>query len=323
MKKVLYVSAATVTILVSIMIMTAALGLSEVHALTPDQDLAATPDTVFDASHTFYGEFRTISFGNNNDNIEIVSSNENVCKVYHGRDLATMGEYWNQTSYWYIIPIGPGEATITATNKYNSADKWTGKVKATDDYFQHILDDSVDFGPVEGVVEDDDDPPTFYQTTEIEYGSSYMTVCAPYGAWASLYVDGDLEGMNAAGWFERVDLKQSFLISMKTPVKVKIEWAHATKEYDVKIVSRSTIWTYKIKKNSKKGKAVVNKIHKGDYLKIKVGKKVVKTVKFKSAAKHKTVKWSTKTKMKKGTKVTYTLYNKYKEKLAEETRKVG
>ena len=49
----------------------------------------------------------------------------------------------------------------------------------------------------------------------------------------------------------------------------------------------------------------------------------MKTVKFKSNISEKTIKWTNKKKMKKGTKVTYTLYNKFKQKLAGATRKVG
>ena len=314
MKKSVFVSVSAVISLIMFIMITAAA--SEVYALTPYD---AYKDGKIDfvdiySQGTAYMDFSYAV--SSEDELDIVSSDKTVFDTYYGDDFDQMDVAHNTIKYWYGIPVAPGTCTVTVSKKADPSDKWVATVTVKPEFFQNVLDEAYDFGPVEPVYDADDTPPVFNYTSEVGYGDKKVIVRAPYGAAAELYIADELVNSDVVGVSSRLDFSQDFLKKLKTPVKVVIKWAGATKEYNLTIVSKSSVKPARIKKNSKKGKVTVKKVHKGDYLKIKVGKKFVKTVKIKKDAKSQTISWANKKKMKKGTKVYYYLYNKYKQKLA-------
>ena len=232
-------------------------------------------------------------------------------------------------NYYVIYPVKNGSETLVAVNKDDPSDKWEYDVTIDHGYFQSVLDNNTSMGIGRAAGFGDEDP-YFTVSDKIAYGSSGVLAKYPFtgGATVSFTVNGEKKDVEetSASFQDDVNVRYfrcDFAVRLKTPVTMHVKWNGASKDYNAKVVNGSKIKTKKIKANSKSGKVVVVPVHKGDYLKIKVGKKLVKTVKFKKDEPSKTVKWSVKKKMKKGTKVTYTLYNKYKEKLTTASRKVG
>lgn len=321
MKKVLYVSATAFMILVLVMIMLAAIGTSEAHAITVYWYDDGKIEFNGNYPDEFYVELETDL---DSDQYYVDEGDGSVFKACYSNTLDKIHVGSRTDKRWYVYPVGPGTDTITLTNKDDSTDKWTGTVTVASDFFQKSLDKSYAFGPGHFYYDAHDTPGDFETDCKAWYGASKVIVSAPpLDSTVSLYVNGSLKATKYTTATGRVDFKQNFLINMKTPVKVVIEWAGASREFPVKIISKSSIYAHRIKKNSRKAKAYIGKIHKGDYLKIKVGKKVVKTVKFKKKESGRLVKWTNKKKLKKGKKVTYILYNKFKQKLASKARRVG
>ena len=315
MKNTLHIALTVVMGLIAVMIMTVIIGTCEAHAIDVYPAYEDGKIELIDYNSEDYVNFNDVV--HDAENMDIKSSDEAVLKTYYGDDFDQMGSHFS-SSYWYGIPVSPGTCTVTVTNKNDTSDTWTATVTVGTEYFQSVLDNAPDYGPVAPYPDNE-----YYYTNTVGYGDKKLIVRAPYGAKAKLFVDGKSYGTQTAGYSSRIDFSADFLKKLKTPVKVAINWADASKSYTIKIASRSKVFAIRIKKNSRTAKYTVRKVHKGDYLKIKVGKKVVKTVKFKSNISEKTLKWTNKKKMKKGTKVTYTLYNTYKQKLAGATRKVG
>ena len=320
MKKVLYVSATAFMILVLVMIMLAAIGTSEAHAIT----VYWYDDGKIEFTGSYPAEFYVkLETDLDSDQYYVDEGDGSVFKACYSNTFDKIHEGSRTDKRWYVYPVGPGTDTITLTNKDDSTDKWTGTVTVASDFFQKSLEKSYAFGPGHFYYDAHDTPGDFETDCEAWYGASKVIVSAPFGSRVKFYVKDSLKATKYAPITGRVDFQQNFLINMKTPVKVVINWAGAYKVYKIKIVSKSKIFTFRIKKNSRRAKVTLRKIHKGDYLKIKVGKKVAKTIKFKKAISEKIIKWTNKQKMKKGKRVTYILYNKYKQKLARATRKVG
>ena len=316
MKNTLHIALTAVMGLIAVMIMTVIIGTCEAHAIDVYPAYEDGKIEFIDYNSEDYVNFNYVV--HDAENMDIKSSDEAVLTTYYGDDFDQMGSHFSSSS-WYGIPVSPGTCTVTVTNKNDTSDTWTATVTVGTEYFQSVLDNlSYDYGPVAPYPDAE-----YYSTSTVGYGDKKLIVRAPYGSIAYLYVDDQFIAAEVAGESSRIDFSADFMKKLKTPVKVAINWAGASKSYTIKIASRSKVFAIRIKKNSRTAKYTVRKVHKGDYLKIKVGKKVVKTVKFKSNISEKTLKWTNKKKMKKGTKVTYTLYNKFKQKLAGATRKVG
>ena len=315
MKNTLHIALTAVMGLIAVMIMTVIIGTCEAHAIDVYPAYEDGKIEFIDYNSEDYVNFNYVV--HDAENMDIKSSDEAVLTTYYGDDFDQMGSHFSSSS-WYGIPVSPGTCTVTVTNKNDTSDTWTATVTVGTEYFQSVLDNAPDYGPVAPYPDNE-----YYYTNTVGYGDKKLIVRAPYGSIAYLYVDDQFIAAEVAGASSRIDFSADFLKKLKTPVKVAINWAGASKSYTIKIASRSKVFAIRIKKNSRTAKYTVRKVHKGDYLKIKVGKKVVKTVKFKSNISEKTIKWTNKKKMKKGTKVTYTLYNKFKQKLAGATRKVG
>ena len=240
--------------------------------------------------------------------------------------------YIDDEGYVVIYPTGVGTATLNIkdTNNYTLSET----IKVEPGYFQDVLDNSMWVGP--GTYEslgDEDWGEEFITSDRADaaYGDTIFIVCYPHiaGATASLTVGGIDVGPDTE-YTEEGDedfrmFQYNFLKKLKTKIVLTIKWAGASRTYYGTIRSYSKIKPKKIKKNSKSGTAVLYDVHKGDYLKVKVGKKFVKTIKYR---KYQylwkiTSKWSNKKRMKKGTVVRYYLYNKYKQKLATAKKVVG
>ena len=242
---------------------------------------------------------------------EAKSSNPNVFNTYI-----------DEEGYVVIYPTGVGSASLNIKDSNNYTHSETITVEPG--YFQDVLDNSKWVGPGDYVSASDDDwDDEFIPSSKANagYGDDVFLVCYPHvaGATATLTVGGVDAGSDHLARYSDEDYRAfeySFLKKLNTKIEFRIDWADASRVYTGKIISMSKIKPYKIKRNSKKGKVKVIYVHKGDYLKIRVGKKFVKTVKIKSFAESKTISWTNKKKMKKGTKVYYYLYNKYKQKLA-------
>ena len=313
---------ALLTAVILLAVMTAAAMLTPQEACAEVKlDEAYEGDTVFD----------TVVTSGGSDNVwsrEIIFSADGDIEAYSDSSVFSYDQVKN--NIFHITPLRAGNGRLILKDMSDDTILMqTITVEAG--YFQNMLDNSVFIGF--GTAAFDGQDVRFETTENVGYGEKGLPVSYPHsaGATASLFVDEvefgpDFETYFDKDWGNAGDARKFgyvFNVRLGTPVRLHVEWRGASKDYTGKVVSRSNIKTYKIKKNSRKGKVLLYNVHAGDYLKIKVGKKYVKTVKIKADYPKKTVKWTNKKKMKKGAKVTYILYNKFKQKLKTAKRTVG
>jgi hypothetical protein len=291
--------------------LTALFGTFNVHAtVTPDFS-----DSTLEFKADSTSADREIYF--EEPNIRITSSDQSVFKVYYDDETSAKAN----SSYYWLAPVGPGTATLRAENEFDSSDYWEKEITIGSDFFAGVLENGY-FG--QGGWYDDED--WFYVEGKVNYGSTYMLVKMPIEAEATVFVNGkdvsavhsnlpDLEVQRFTG--------HTFLEKIGSEIVINIEWGGASKDFTAKIVSASKVRPLKVKPGSRKGKVALKKVHKGDYLKIKVGKKFIKSIKITKNASNKTVTFNAGKKLKKGTKIKYYLYNKHKQKLSSATRVVG
>jgi hypothetical protein len=206
-----------------------------------------------------------------------------------------------------ILPVGEGTATLTL--KDGEGKIITETVTVDKSYFQAFLESKLlnDEGP--GIIHSKIDPSGEeyeYINNTVAYGESRFRIISRFGTKVTVKFKGktykEESGTDGMAWF-KIPNK---LYKLKTKGKFTIEFGPASITKSFKIASDSSISPNYIKPKASKGSVRVYRVHKGDYIKIKVGKRNVKTAKFKKAEGMKTVKFK-KYKMKKKTKVTAVL----------------
>ena len=262
---------------------------------------------------------------------EAKSSNEKVFVVNRELPYKIYTEQDPDSNYWdlgsdgkcEIFPMGEGTATLTLKN--NEGKTITETVTVEKDYFRAFLDSTLinDEGP--GIYHSKIDPSGEeydYIDNTIGYGENSLIIYSRYGTKVTVKYKGKTykkESMHDGLAFFTISKK---LYKLNTKGKFTIEFGPASITKTFKVVSRSRIEPRYIKPKASSGKVKVYKIHKGDYLMIKAGKRTVKKVKFKKAKSSTTVKFY-KYKMKRNTKIKAYLYNKFKQKMAKMNYKVG
>ena len=262
------------------------------------------------------------------------SSDEKVFKVNTGIPYVIFTEQHPESEYYdladdgqcEIIPMGPGTATLTLTDDNNNT--ITETIKVEENYFAAYLNSDKSFEnqfPVGLYYSKLDYSGEEYAYTlkELMYGDTRPLVYSRYGTKITL----TLKGKKYKGTTNTEHL--CLLTGVKSVCKLgtkgtlTFEFGPATVTKKIKIASDTHIVPDYIKAKAKKGKVVIRNLHKGDVVTIKAGKKTVKTIKVKKNIYKKIYSFTTAKKMKKGTKIKYTVKNKFKQVMAKTTYKVG
>ena len=309
-----------------------------VYADAFDWDSDSTSDITFDAGNcpgdvtvTVTGEFESAK-----------SSDDAVFTVNTAqpKNVVLEGDYsegiWDDTEIGWdhqiqILPKGVGTATLTV--KSIEGEELTKTITVEEEYFKAYLTTKSTFKAFQngtfsgkpGILHNKyigGDSNVFLKNV-IGYGQDRITVYSAEGTKVKLSLKGKTYSATTDSHGEADLEKVKSLYKLGTKGTLKLTYGPATVSYSVKIVSVTKIWPNKIKAKAKKGKVEISDVHKGDVVKIKVGKKVVKTVKVKKSKYVAKFSFKSKKKMKKGTKITYIITNKYKQKLAKKTYKVG
>lgn len=236
---------------------------------------------------------------NYNDSIaECVSENNNVVSV--------------KTNGWYyvVVPKGVGKTNVIVSNRYGES--ISIKCDVTLDYF---IDKECYY--IDG---NDKEKSKEYSYNNIKYGASKITGITFNRAKVAVTIRGKTYSAkaNSSGYYS-VSIPK--YIKINTPVTVKTSQYGVTNTYKRKVVNnKPQIGLSNIKSSSKKAILTLKNVHKGDYVKLKVGKKIYKK-KIKSDSKKKTYKIKTR-KQKKGDKITAIIYNKYNQKLSTKSRRI-
>ena len=260
------------------------------------------------------------------------SSDEKVFQVNTGLPYKYYTESdpeWNYTELGEdckceIIPMGEGTATLTLKNE--AGETATKEVTVKKDYFAAFLNSRILGESKAGIIHFKTD----MSNEEYEvisntsgYGKRLIQIYSRYGTKVSLKFKGKTykKTTGTTGIVDFIKPNKLYKLKTKGTFTIKLGPASVTKSF--KIVSDSTIDPTYIAPKAKKGAIKIDKVHKGDYLRIKIGKKTVKKASWKKGKTNVTVKFKNKKKMKKNTKVKAYLYNKYKQRLATMTYKVG
>ena len=208
-----------------------------------------------------------------------------------------------------IYPKGVGTATITVTNPYGEVEKFNCRV--TLNYFIEK----------ESIYPEGDELQTskYYSYKDLKYGSGKLTGTTYNNANVTATINGKTYSGKAdsSGYY---CLSVPKYIKINTGITIKASQYGTTKSVNRKVINNKPTGTLNYKVNEKNIKVTIKNIHKGDYIKLKVGKK---TYTKKIHKDKKKLKYTVKTKkLKKGTKVKITVYNKFKQKLKSKTFKI-
>lgn len=230
--------------------------------------------------------------------VTCTSANKNVVSVVK-----------EDENYYLIYPKGVGKTVVTAVDPYGEEE--TIQCRVTKDYF---LDEE---GP------DPDDEYSYakeYSYKNLKYGDSTLKGVTYDNAAVTATINGRTYS-GKAGSSGSYSIKVPKYVKIGTSVTIRTTQYGFTETHARKVVNnKPSISLSSVKKGSKKVSVTVKKVHKGDYIKVKVGKKTY-TKKVTKDYKEKTYQIKTKV-QKKGQKVTVKVYNKYKQKLTSKSRKV-
>ena len=230
-----------------------------------------------------------------NELVQAVSSDTSVVRV---------GKISEDGSVTFLLfGMSAGSAAITVTDKYGT----TKKVPVT--VTQRYADEKKYLPDLSENGYDD-----------MKYGAASFTIDTSTDEKTSLKatINGKTyNGRISSGHIGKI--KNIPVVKVGTKVKITLQRGKAKYSFTVKV--RSNKPGIKASAKSKKVSGYVKHLHKGDYLKIKAGKKTYQLKKRqKNTSKY---KFSRKIrKQKKGAKVTIFVYNKYKQKLSSKTIKV-
>ena len=236
--------------------------------------------------HPIYGTISKCTSGNNN--IAFVSKAD---------------------GYYLIYPKGVGTTKITCTDPYGETESFTCKV--TLNYFIEKETQYTDGDNVETW--------KYYSYRNLKYGSGKLTGVT----YNSAKVTAIINGKNYTG---KADINGNYSISvpkyikLNTGITIKASQYGVTKTVKRTVVSNRPPGSATYNTNGRSLKMTVKNVHKGDYIKIKVGKKTY-TKKIKKDQKK--IKYTVKTKkLKRGTKVKITIFNKFKQELISKSFKI-
>ena len=206
-----------------------------------------------------------------------------------------------------IIPCGKGECTIWFCDAENrEAASVIGEVKITvnEAGLKRFLKEYHFLGENSGV-----------------YGTKKLKVEGPPGASYKIKIEKNTyKGKFAKDGWAKISLKK--LYKYKTKIRYSITSGGVTATFTEKIGNITDIASFKALKGKKKIKIRVENVHKGDVIAVKyAGKTYKKKLRKNYHGKSTNVTIKLKQKLKKGKKVTVTVTNKYKQKLAKVTRK--
>ena len=209
-----------------------------------------------------------------------------------------------------IYPVGVGRTTVTVIDPYGAEERINCSVELG--YFIER----------ETVSAYDDDYETIkdYAYGNTKYGSGKLSGVTFDGAKVSAVINGKTY-TSTANESGKYTVKIPKYIRINTPVTIKATQYGVTKAYTRHVVNnKPRVSLSLIAPSSKMAKVKLKNVHKGDCVKLKVGKKIYKK-KIKRDKSSITLEFKT-VKQKKGQKVTATVYNKYKQKLSAKTKKV-
>ncbi len=215
-----------------------------------------------------------------------------------------------KTDYGYrVFPKGVGSTVITVIDPYG--EKETIKCNVTWNYFLEKEGND----PWE-----DNYSPKKYYYNNLKYGSGKLTGVTYSNAKITATINGKTYSSNAnsSGSYS---INVPKYIKVNTPIIIKTTGYGVTKTYTRKVNNNNPgIKISSAKKGTKVVKLVLKNVHKGDYVKLKVGKKTY-TKKIKKDKKQITLKIKTK-KLKKGQKITARIFNVFKQKMNTKSKKV-
>ena len=217
---------------------------------------------------------------------------------------------------YLIYPKGVGTTTVTATDPYGETEKITCRV--TFNYFleketKRPEDEYGEYGEYNGEYLE---TKKYNKYNNLKYGSGKLTGRTYNYAKVTATIKGKTYSgkANSSGYYS---ISVPKYIRIKTGITIKISQYGITETIKRKVVKNNPSGTLTYKVNGKNIKVTVKNVHKGDYIKLKVGKKTYKK-KFKKD--YKKTKYTVKTqKLKKGTKVKIIVYNKFKQILKSKT----
>ena len=208
---------------------------------------------------------------------------------------------------YYIYPVGIGTTTVTAVNPYG--DKETIECSVSLSYFE---EKETRNGEGETI--------KYYSYRDLVYGSGLLQGIT----YSRAKVVASINGKSYTGY---ADANGAYRIKVPETIMIGTKIFISTTQYGATLKCTRTVVNNKpgiklssVKKSSKKITLTLSNVHKGDYVKIKAGKKTYTRKINKKSAK---IKFKIKTKkLKKKQKVTVTVYNQYKQVLAVKQVKV-
>lgn len=255
-------------------------------------------DDNYHDSYWYYEELRYYNIEANRGTIAKCSSaNNNIVYV----------KLINGT--YSIHPKGIGSTVVTVTNPYGESINIKCVVK-----LNYFIEKECIFA-----YQDECETVKKYSYKNLKYGSGKLEGETYDNAKVTAVIKGKSYSgkANSSGYYT---ISVPKYIKIGTSITIKATQYGVTKTVKRKVVNNKPSGTLTYKVNGKTIKVTIKEIHKGDYIKLKVGKKTY-TKRIKKDQKK--LKYSVKTKkLKKGTKVKITVYNKFKQTLKVKAFKI-
>ena len=278
---------------------------------------------------SYPGEYGYLSF-NNHPIISAESSNPSVC-ITSLEDcyINEYGEYQDpqdigeQESQCKVYPMGAGTAAVTVKDSLGKTLKVSITVKESwfSSYMKTTEKGSFYYFTLP---HPDTDMPNEYRSQNLHYGDSSVDVDARYGTKVTLKVGKKTYPSVTADQYNRATIKNVKTAKLKTKVTITSELGGQKKIVKGKVVNKASIIPVTIKAKAKKGEVMLQGASKGDVIKITCGGRTLKKQKIKKVSRtFMTIKFKSKKRLKKNQKIKYTLYNKYGQKLASKSYRVG
>ena len=221
-----------------------------------------------------------------------------------------------------IYPMKAGTATITVTDFYGN--EFKQKIVVQKSWINSYLNSSENGTFLYYYYEHPDDTeiePSFEKN--LRYGRTNLMIAARYGTKVTLKVGKKTYKTVTANHYGIARIKKVSPAKLGTKVTITCTLDGVTVKKTGKVISEAKIYPNKIKAKSKKGSVDFWELHKGDVLKVTINKKVVKKQTMKRDASRYTLKFTSKSKLKKNQVIKYEVYNKFNQRLAKETYDVG
>ncbi len=261
-----------------------------------------------EAIFSYYNHYNEYGYYESLDYYEVgvAAGQISSCISANSKVVSVVGEYGS----FYIYPKGVGTTTVTAVDPYGEKETITCTVELN--YFTDRETEYANYDELEIVKE--------YRYKNLKYGSGSLQGVTFSKAKITAVIKGKTYGATAKG-NGTYSIKVPKYIKINTPITIRASQYGATRIYTRHVVSnKPKISLSSVRKSSKVVTLKLKDVHKGDYIKLTIGKKSYKKKVVKDLAKV-TYKIKTK-KQKKGQKVIATVYNKFKQKLSAKTKKV-